>query len=196
MLLIHILLAVVVMVNVVLPPKEEFVIVKGSKITVQAATSLGNINCSYSSNSLKDTLLLNTALLKKDRLKLSIPVEQFGCGNPLLNRDFQQTLNAKEYPNIRIEVLSLKQAGKDYKGALKFEVGGKTTMMEEVIFNMFSAQGATFMKSNICLNFTEMGLNAPKKLGGLFKVDEELQIIVELQVSNKQALPFLTGSAI
>ncbi len=184
------------MVNAALPPKGEFVVVKGSKITVQAATSLGNINCSYSCNSQKDTLLLNTALLKKDRLVVTVPVNEFGCGNPLLNRDFQQTLNAKEYPNIRIEVLSLKQTGKNYKGALKFEVGGKTVMMDDVVFHLFAAQGATFMKSNICLNFTEIGLKAPKKLGGLFKVDEELQITVELQVSNRQPSQFLTGSAI
>ncbi|TXK37483.1 hypothetical protein FVR03_15240 [Pontibacter qinzhouensis] len=196
MLLIPILLAVAALANVVSPPKEEFVVVKGSKITVQAATSLGNINCSYSCNSQQDTLLLNTLLLKKDRLKVTIPVNQFGCGNPLLNRDFQQTLNAKEYPNIRIEVMSLKKVGKEYKGALKFEVGGKTIMMDDVSFNMFSAQGATYMKSNICLNFTEIGLKAPKKLGGLFKVDEELQIIVELQVSNKAAPQFLTESVI
>ena len=197
MLLIRIFLVTASMLSAaLLPAKEEFVIVKGNKITVQANTTLGSINCAYTSTSgnQKDTLYLNRQLPKKDRLKLSVPVEKFSCGNLLLNKDFANTLNAKQYPYTYIEVLSLKKHGRDYKGELKLELAGKTILLENVHFSTIKTQGADLMKSNIQLNFSEIGLATPRKMGGLFKVEDELQVSVELQLSKQQQVGLLPNT--
>lgn len=194
MLLIHIFLVAASLLSISLLPKAEYVIVKGNKITVQAHTSLGNINCAYTSNNQKDTLYLNRFHPVKDRLKLSIPVQKFNCGNPILNRDFANTLNVKKYPDIKIELISLNKQSKDYRGELKMELAGKTIILDDVQFLASCANNSNVLKSNICLNFSEIGLETPQKLGGLFKVKDELQITVELQLSNQDRLKSSTNT--
>lgn len=196
MLLIRIFVVAASMMSAALLPKEEFVVVKGNKITVQAHTSLGAVNCAYTSSSQKDTLYLNRQQLKKDRLKLTIPVEKFNCGNLLLNRDFANTLNVKQHPEIEIELISLKRQGKDYRGELKLELAGKSIPLDDVQFITCSSNNAELLKSNICLNFSEIGLATPKKLGGLFKVQDELQITVELYLTPRQHASLLPNSAV
>ena len=177
------LVAVTMLSAAVLPKKEEFVVIKGNKITVAAGTSLGDINCAYTSSSQKDTLFLNRQIPQRERLRLAIPVKEFNCGNLLLNKDFANTLNVKEYPYIRIELVRLDKQNKEYRGALQLEVAGKTIVLDDVQFQTCSAKTADLLKSNICLNFSEIGLETPRKMGGLFKVEDELQITVELQVN-------------
>lgn len=184
------------MVGAVLLPKEEFVVVKGSKVTVQAHTSLGAINCAYTSSNQQDTLYLNKEHLKHDGLKLTIPVKEFNCGNLLLNRDFANTLNVKQHPEIEIELISLRRHGKDYRGELKLELAGKTMLLDDVHFYTSTSTNAALLRSNICLNFSEIGLATPKKLGGLFKVQDELQIKVELYVNSRQVSGLLPQSAV
>ena len=72
--------------------KEAYLVVRGERITLEAATSLGVINCTYTGSRQGDTLYVNRQTAKNERLVLSLPVKQFGCGNLLLNRDFQRTL--------------------------------------------------------------------------------------------------------
>ncbi|RAU82140.1 YceI family protein [Pontibacter arcticus] len=165
-------------------PGEAFVIVKGNKITVQAHTSLGAVNCTYTGYNQKNTVYLNRQHPKKDRLKLTISVAKFNCGNYLLNRDFANTLNVKQHPEIRIELISLKKHGNDYTGELQLELAGKNILLNDVKFYTLSENQTELLKSNICLDFSEIGLVTPKKLGGLFKVQDELQITVELALES------------
>lgn len=183
MLLARIFLVAVSMLSaLVLPEKKEFVVITGNKVTVAAGTSLGNINCAYTSSQ-KDTLVLNRQIPQRDRLKLAIPVKAFNCGNILLNKDFEKTLNASQHPYTEIEVVCLKKDGKNYKGNLNLIVAGKTIPLQNVTFYNCAGKGAKNLRSNICLNFSEIGLATPKKMGGLLKVEDELQVMVELQLA-------------
>jgi hypothetical protein len=177
------LVAVSMLSALVLPKKEEFVVITGNKVSVAAGTSLGNINCAYTSSTQKDTLVLNKQIPQRDRLKLAIPVKEFNCGNVFLNKDFAKALNASQHPYTKIEVVCLKKEGKDYKGNLNLIVAGKIIPLQNVSFYTYPGKGVTNLKSNICLNFSEIGLATPKKMGGLFKVEDELQVTVELQVA-------------
>ena len=162
--------------------KEEFVVITGNRVSVAAGTSLGNINCAYTSSTQKDTLVLNRHIPQSDRLRLAIPVKEFNCGNVFLNKDFAKALNASQHPYTKIEVVCLKQEGKSYKGNLNLIVSGRNIPLRDVNFTAYPGKGVTNLRGNICLNFSELGLATPKKMGGLFKVEDELQVTVELQV--------------
>lgn len=165
-----------------LPENKEFVVITGNRVSVAAGTSLGNINCAYTSSTQKDTLVLNRQIPQSDRLRLAIPVKDFNCGNILLDRDFAKALNASQHPYIKIEVVCLRQEGKGYKGNLNLIVSGRNIPLRDVSFTANPGKGLTNLKGNICLNFSELGLATPRKMGGLFKVEDELQVMVELQV--------------
>ncbi|MDO6392050.1 hypothetical protein Q4E40_18080 [Pontibacter sp. BT731] len=176
------LVAVSMLSAMVLPEKREYVVITGNKVSVAAGTSLGNINCAYTSSQ-KDTLELNRQIPQRDRLRLDIPVKEFNCGNVFLNKDFAKALNASQHPYAKIEVVCLKKEGRDYKGNLNLIVAGKIIPLQNVSFHSYPGKGVTNLKSNICLNFSEIGLATPKKMGGLFKVEDKLQVMVELQVA-------------
>ncbi|NEM96964.1 hypothetical protein [Pontibacter burrus] len=176
------LVAVSMLSATVLPKNEEFIVITGNKVSVAAGTTLGDINCAYTGSTQKDTLLLNRHIPQSERLKLAIPVKAFNCGNILLNKDFEKALNASQHPYTKIEVVYLNKEGNDYKGNLNLIVAGKTIPLRNVSFYAHPGNGVTYLKSNICLNFSEIGLATPKKMGGLFKVEDELRVTVELQV--------------
>ena len=157
--------------------KEAFLVVWGERIKVQAATSLGAINCSYSCNRQGDTLYLNRTVVPADRLVLSLPVKEFGCGNMLLTRDFQRTLKSGNYPMVRVEVLELVQDGQRYLGKLRLQLAGKTQVLRGV---SFCRQPGQILSTKLCLSFLDYELATPQKLGGLVKVEEELQVTVVL----------------
>jgi hypothetical protein len=157
--------------------KEAYLVVRGARITVQATTSLGAIHCSYSCSRQGDMLYLNRQLVQRERLVLSLPVKDFGCGNLLLSRDFQRTLKSRDYPMVRVEVQELVQEGQQLQGRLRLQLAGKTKILRGV---RFCRQAGQRLSTKLCLSFSEFELATPQKLGGLVKVEEELQVTVEL----------------
>ncbi|GEO03598.1 hypothetical protein AAE02nite_12620 [Adhaeribacter aerolatus] len=157
--------------------KEAYLVVRGERITVQASTSLGDINCSYSENRPGDTLYLNRPIGPRERLVLNLPVKEFACGNMLLNRDFQRTLKSGDHPLVQVEVLELVQNGPHFLGKLRLQVAGKNQVLRGVDFRRQAGQK---LSTKLCLSFPDYELSTPQKLGGLVKVEEELQVTVEL----------------
>ncbi|MCC9165835.1 YceI family protein [Pontibacter harenae] len=163
-------------------PKSEFVVVRGEKVRVQANTSIGSINCTYSSAGKRDTLFLNKAILKQDRLSIAIPVKKFSCGNILLNKDFQHTLNAQNHPFVQVDVLELNKHKNTITGTLLLMLAGKSKVLKDVSFYVITNSKAQTLATDLCLSFTDFELATPKKMGGMVKVDDDLQISVELQL--------------
>lgn len=92
------------------PYKEEReVIVTRKMITVSGQTSIGGFNCDYSRNGLKDTLYIDYTKKVKD-LIFEIPVQDFSCGNFLLNKDFRKTIKADQFPTAKVRVRDLKSS--------------------------------------------------------------------------------------
>lgn len=162
--------------------KEAYLVVRGERITVEAATSLGSINCTYTGSRQGDTLYVNKQIAKGERLVLNLPVKDFGCGNMLLNRDFQRTLKASDYPLVRVEVLEITQQGQELTGVLRLQLAGKSQVLRGVRFCSLPGQK---LSTVLCLSFSDYELDTPNKLGGLVKVEEKLQVKVELLLAQQ-----------
>ncbi|QCR21480.1 hypothetical protein [Pontibacter sp. SGAir0037] len=176
----RILLALLLLAVSGLLPKEEALVVREKRITVQASTTLGSISCQYKAESRLDTLLINKPLSAKEKLCLRIPVKEFGCGNLLLNKDFQRTLNTQQYPTVYVEVLELQQLRKGYAGTLRLQLAGKSKLLQQVHFYRAEEANKEVLRADLCLNFSDFDLHTPRKLGGMVKVEEELNVIVDL----------------
>lgn len=154
------------------PYKEEKeVIVTRKKITVSGQTSIGGFNCEYAKNSLKDTLFIDTPLRSKD-LVFDVPVNDFSCGNFLLNRDFRKTIKAEQFPHAKVRVRNLKSNYGHYSCDLTVDIVGKRLQYKELPLKR-TADG---IAAKLILSFNELELEAPKKFGGLVKVEEELML--------------------
>lgn len=144
------------------------------EFTVQGKTSLGGFKCRYDMVTV-DTLFFSGSK-KASKFTHVIPVKSFGCGNFVLNGDFRKTLNAKEYPEIKIELSNFKKSNNSYSCDVLLNLVGKQKSYKDLKLSLD--------KGNICgelvLNFSDFELVPPKKLGGMIKVKEEIELNIRL----------------
>ncbi|SMD45254.1 hypothetical protein SAMN00777080_3902 [Aquiflexum balticum DSM 16537] len=155
--------------------KEREVIVTKKVITVSGQTSIGGFNCDYAKNGLKDTLYIDYDKSGKD-LIFDIPVNDFSCGNFLLNRDFRKTIKAEQFPTAKVKVRNLKSNYGHYTCDLSVDLVGKKLNFPALVLKRTPAGVSGYL----VLSFEELALETPKKMGGLIKVEEELHLEIQL----------------
>lgn len=165
------------------PVGKANLVIQGQRVVVSGQTSVGGFKCVFENETTGETVAVqggsqNGATL----LLLSIPVKEFGCGNFLLNRDFQKTLKVTEHPMIVVDVLQLEFNGKEYLGRLDLTVAGKKKNMDNVVFRSHTDRKDNMLRADIQLKMSEWGLTPPSRFGGLITVDEDLHIVVDLML--------------
>jgi hypothetical protein len=161
--------------------KKDYMVINGKQITVNGNTSVGRFSCSYLITDQCDTLLLNSSDLTKSLLDVKMPVAAFGCGNFLINKDFQRSLKAKEFPMAEVSVLRMTRTHHNsYKGDILLKVAGKVIHLKDIGFKEFTVNRSVALRTVMKLNTTELNLQTASRLNGLVTVDEELEIVVEL----------------
>jgi hypothetical protein len=162
-------------------PKADFLVISQKQITINGNTSLGKFSCRYQVQDLCDTLSLRTDARKMALLQFSIPVKEFCCGNFLLNKDFQRTLRAKDFPVAEVRVIQLQQINsRQYKGVVQLSVAGKLVVFNNVQFTGIKTNEGNALETRLQLNTTTLELNNPQRLAGLVKVDDMLDIDIRL----------------
>ncbi len=116
-----------------------------------------------------------------------LEVAAFDCKNRVMNNDFQRTLQADEYPEIKVEFLNLKEVSADEskqkaKGWVKISLAGKSKkypIESELIHfdNYYSV-----LRGEQVFRFSDFGLEAPSKGLGLVRVRDELSVSFELML--------------
>jgi hypothetical protein len=155
--------------------KEEVLVIHEKRIRVEGNTSLGKFECSYNVETLKDTLIFinnkSTGLFT-----FEIPVNEFSCGNFLLNKDFKKTLKSKEFPLAYVKVTNLKSKRGLYTCDLHLEIAGKKLLYREFLLDNRENQ----LLGNLVLDFETLELVPPSKFGGLIQVEETLFLSLAL----------------
>lgn|SRR5699024_6945140 len=153
---------------------ESFLELDSGKFTVKGKTSVGKFDCDYKLET-KDTLFLH----QEKGFAYHVPVDDFKCGNFLLNRDFRKTLKHKEFPEVYFKLLHLKpKTEKEYNFDLYLKIAGK----EKFIKNLVLKEKHHKLKGNVDLKFSDFDLTPPKKLGGAIKIEEEINLAIELKI--------------
>jgi len=145
------------------------------QITVSGNTSFGDFNCRYRNEGLRDTLVYSGFKGQKV-MYFRIPVKDFSCGSFLINKDFKSTIKADTYPHAEVQVKNFRIDKGHFKCDLLVDLVGKK----------LEFPGLEFLKredgllGRLQLSFERLDLEAPKKLGGLIKVEETLDLEVLL----------------
>jgi hypothetical protein len=169
------ILLLILLLLVGVPNKERTLVVTRKMIQVSGQTSLGGFNCDYNKIGLKDTLFLD-AVGKVKEIVFDVPVEDFSCGNFLLNRDFRKTLQAEKFPQAIVKVKNLRSNYGYYTCDLAVDLVGKKLNFTDLMLKRV-ADGLT---GELVLSFEQLELKAPSKMGGLVKVDEKLNLSIFL----------------
>lgn len=150
---------------------ERDLVIVHQKVLVSGTTSLGKFNCDYTKVGSFDTLKVNNPKAGH-ALSFQIPIRNFSCGNFILNSDFRSTLKADQYPFAEVKVNNLRQQSGKIYCHLFLDLAGKRLEFPDFILEKHK-EG---LAGNLCLDFAALGLSPPKKMGGLIKVDDQLDL--------------------
>ncbi|MCH7396902.1 hypothetical protein MM236_02840 [Belliella sp. DSM 107340] len=154
---------------------EKKLVITEKQISVSGETSLGGFTCNYTNEDFKDTLFINSSK-NNNPIVFDIPVQDFGCGNFLLNKDFRKTIKASEYPHAKVTVNNLREYGIYYTCDVSVNLVGKKLAYKSLKLKYHKDQ----LVGKISINFDELDLSPPSKLGGLIKVEEKLNLEIKL----------------
>lgn len=172
------LLSVILFWTTLFAASIDYLVICEKKITVNGNTSLGGFNCKYNVPQQNDTLFI--ANMTSNPYCFAIPVASFACGNFLLNRDFQYTLKAEEYPEITVKVLSLSKQQSGLKGNIELSLVGKTKLLKDVSFVRKVDGEKTSIVASFVFYASEFQLTPPRRLGGMIKAEDAMDVAVEL----------------
>ncbi|HMQ05715.1 MAG TPA: hypothetical protein PKC30_00370 [Saprospiraceae bacterium] len=165
---------------------EEWKIKTNSTLNVVGKTNINSFTCSIDSYNREDTLKYESIFQYdrgiKVRGNLVIEVDEFDCKHRVMTRDLQKTLRSDEYPHMQIKFISftkgLNEASHEdkVKGLVEIGLAGKVKNYEVnyQIVNMGNDQLVLIGYRPVL--FTDFGLKPPSKLGGIIKVENELEV--------------------
>lgn len=146
------------------------------EIVIKGNSTVGKYACSTILYK-KDTL--NIEALEKSIIKATIPMTSIDCGNRIMTKDLQSTVEVKKFPNSYVTISNLKYSGNNvYKCTLVFAITNKTITYKDftLMYNKSTQQANGVLK----LTFSGLGLNPPVKMGGVIKVKDEIAVNFDL----------------
>lgn len=162
---------------------QNFKVITGKSVVIEGQTSFGKFSCHYQTHNKADTIYFESSERGKHPvLSIHLPVEAFGCGNKMLNRDFSKTLKSDEYPIIQVWVDRFFKRDGRYFSSLRLKLVGKELYMEELAFKLEGDENDKVLSATFGLDLQYFDLEPPKKLLGLLKVHNELNIDLRLNL--------------
>lgn len=159
------------------PQERKELVITQQKIRVSGHTSLGKFNCDFSRVGSVDTLKFNSSA-DLDVMEFQIPVKSFSCGNFLLNSDFRSTLKADEFPLVLVSVTDFRERSGKFYCHLRLDLAGKRLEFPDLALEK-SKEG---LNGKLVLDFDALQLSPPNKLGGLVKIENQLNLALLLGI--------------
>jgi len=167
-----------------------WIVQKTSTLSIAGKTNINNFCCEVNGYSGPDTIsTLNPSPSDAPDLPgiplkgvLQINIGDFNCRNNAMTYEFKKTLRYREYPQMQIVFLSLDKMpafnnnGEIVKGFVNVDLAGQTKRFEISYTSSRTASGDLQLVGSRTFCFSDFGLQPPRKLGGLIRVSDELNV--------------------
>ena len=171
----------------------KWVIQKASSLNIAGRTNVNSFACAVNQYMRPDTITCindndqhNAGITLKG--SLLIDVNAFDCRNQPMTSELKKTLKQPQYPYLKITFLSLEKMpclqvhNESMKGYVNIEMAG--------VCKRFEINYELFAKSDACMEligcrtfcFSDFGLEPPKKMGGLIRVNNEIDVQFHLYI--------------
>jgi len=124
--------------------------------------------------------------------QLRIDIKDFDCRNGIMTSEFKHTLKYQQYPQLTISFLSLEKLPADgpdntaVKGWVEVALAGVCKKFE-IAYTSGRAGGNGFeLIGSRAFGFSDFGLKAPRKMGGLVRVNDQLDVQFRLRLHRIQ----------
>lgn len=164
---------------------HRLIVQPNSKLTIDGRTNVNQFQCATTYYSRNDTLVLVEGKARRpffEKGYVGLEAASFDCGVQLMTADFAKTIKAKEHPAIFIEFISFErvpdyqQREDKFKGKMKISLAGVAKVFQMDCFIKVQPGGQIHLMGGRDFTFADFDLEAPKRMMGLIKVEEELKV--------------------
>jgi polyisoprenoid-binding protein YceI len=159
-----------------------------STLEIQGASNVNTFTCASSVFKGRDVLV---EIQKEGGTVLAgeifLDVKGFDCQNRMMNSDFQNTLRASDYPEIRIEFLDLKETGskgRDTKaeGWVEITLVGKKKKYPVILEVQSLSKYQNVLTGKQTFRFSDFGIEPPQRALGMVRVKDEITVEFSLKL--------------
>jgi hypothetical protein len=147
-----------------------------SKISIQGTSNVNSFQCVYEEeiSLVQNTIefLPKSESFEVKKAQLNLEAKSFDCGGRRINRDFNNLLKSDAFPHVHIKILTITPYGKSYLADVEVHIAGHTKRYQIEVVNPEKNQ----FLGELILDITDFNLESPKKLMGLIKVDDLINI--------------------
>lgn len=167
---------------------KTITILPESKLNITGDTNISAFECTFDTGYLKKAQNLRykgkDSHLKFTDAVLTLNTQGFDCGNDRINKDFHDLIKSEQYPEIFLELSEIKITEDELAMAtVSITIAGIT---KEYHLPVEIRKGdISVYKGNLELDINDFGLEPPKKLFGMIKVKDEIQINFDLVVKKE-----------
>jgi hypothetical protein len=168
------------------PEEGTWLIDSESRLLIHGSTNVNSFTCSLTCYQISDTLVYvedkKECKLKFLKNTLSVPLQNFDCGNTLITRDCLKALKAGKFPQMNIHFITLNRgngAG-PVSGDVEIELAGVTRKYTMMYSLKERPNEHITLTGTQAVCFSDFDLSAPQRLMGLIQVQENLK--VEFQI--------------
>jgi hypothetical protein len=187
----NILGMVVVLMTAFAKPVEtkKWLISESSSLSVNGTTNINKFACDIPAYDQTDTLTLTRGskevMLSGD---IRLNVQSFDCHNAIMTHDLRKTLKEKEFPRLHIKFLSLsgfpELTAKPamITGSVDIELAGAAKRFQVNYQVSIDPQKNIHLLGSRDVNFSDFNLIPPRKLGGMIKTNDKLNVAFHLKM--------------
>ncbi|KAB2869072.1 MAG: YceI family protein [Bacteroidales bacterium] len=166
-----------------------------SSLTLSGSSNINKFECvtfdNFSNGSIFVENDLNNQSLRFSNALLRLKIKSFDCRNPLLSRDFYNTLQANKNPYIEVELLNVISDSKNriinsnsgkIKANVAITLNGKCRFDEITVSWHKNDENTIRFIGTKQLLMSDFGIQAPVAAMGLIKVHNEILIHFDLYI--------------
>lgn len=167
---------------------QAWVVESGSSLLIEGSSNVNPFRCVVSRYLGSDTIRCDndgrTRRLMFSRRRVHIDVHEIDCAHRFITADLRRTLKYPEHPYLMIDIVSLEDptavaVGQVVRGVVDIEIAGRVKRME-MSYTVKARSGDRYrLEGSRELSFPDFGLEAPRKLAGLIRINDELRVTAQ-----------------
>lgn len=180
MVLIRIILILGLCAGLTKPAKTKWLVQRTSTIRIAGSTNINSFCCHVNEYTGPDTIILNTT--GESLGALAVDIGNFNCNNRMMTSEFKNTLKYRQYPQLKIVFVSLERmpafgtTTETVKGCVEVELAGISRKFEVTYSSCRTDSENVELVGSRIFGFSDFGLTPPRKMGGLVRVNDKLDV--------------------
>ncbi|MCB0600950.1 MAG: YceI family protein [Saprospiraceae bacterium] len=171
---------------------QQYVLEDKSTVVLKGSSTVNNFTCSCQEEwpVLKPSLVKGDNRVDFSNTNLVIDIKNLDCGNRMMNKDLQSTLNADKYPSITVSLLVANGTGvgliqgawQTIKAQLKLKLNGNENAYWTTIDAKRIDDRNLQFKGILDLKMTDFKIIPPRPFLGMIVVHDEMEVNLDLYI--------------